>query len=77
MRSNFLTFKIIAIAILIALFWIGLVFITTLVSERQGYQQAFLREISQNNISPQTIISPYIRIPYNEIKTCLDDKKVA
>ncbi|KAF5278775.1 hypothetical protein FQR65_LT15583 [Abscondita terminalis] len=77
MRSNFLTFKIIAIAILIALFWIGLLFISTLVSERQGYQQAFLREISQNNISPQTVISPYIRVPYTEIKTCLDDKKVA
>ncbi|MEQ1308755.1 cell envelope integrity protein CreD [Acinetobacter bereziniae] len=76
MRSNFLTFKIIAIAILIALFWIGLLFISTLVSERQGYQQAFLREISQNNISPQTVISPYIRVPYTEIKTCLDDKKV-
>jgi inner membrane protein len=77
MRSNFLTFKIIAMTILIALFWIGLLFITSLVSERQEYQQTFLKEISQNNISPQTIISPYIRVPYSEIKTCLDDKKVA
>ena len=65
MRSNFITFKIIAIAILVALFWIGLLFITSLVSERQDYQRAFLKEIAQNNISPQTVISPYIRVPYN------------
>ena len=77
MRSNFITFKIIAIAILVALFWIGLLFITSLVSERQDYQRAFLKEIAQNNISPQTVISPYIRVPYNEQKNCLDEKKVA
>jgi inner membrane protein len=77
MRSNFITFKIIAIAILVALFGIGLLFITSLVSERQDYQRAFLKEIAQNNISPQTVISPYIRVPYNEQKNCLDEKKVA
>ena len=53
MRSNFITFKIIAIAILVALFWIGLLFITSLVSERQDYQRAFLKEIAQNN-APNT-----------------------
>ena len=52
MRSNFLSLKIITIVILVAIFWGGLFFITSLVSERQGYQQAFLKEISQNNISP-------------------------
>lgn len=46
MRSNFLSLKIIAIVILVAIFWGGLFFITSLVSERQGYQQAFLKEIS-------------------------------
>ncbi|MEG1273810.1 MAG: cell envelope integrity protein CreD [Acinetobacter sp.] len=75
MRSNFLSLKIIAIVILVAMFWGGLLFITSLVSERQGYQQAFLREISQNHISPQTIISPYIRLPYEEEKICLDEQK--
>ena len=75
MRSNFLSLKIIAIVILVAIFWGGLFFITSLVSERQGYQQAFLKEISQNNISPQTIVSPYIHVPYEEQKTCLDEQK--
>ena len=68
MRSNFLSLKIIAIVILVAIFWGGIFFITSLVSERQGYQQAFLKEISQNNISPQTIVSPYIQVPYQEQK---------
>lgn len=77
MRSSFLTLKIIAIVILVALFWVGLFFISSLVSERQGYQKAFLQEITQNNISPQTIISPYIRVPYLEQTTCLDEQKVA
>ncbi|BCU63383.1 hypothetical protein F941_03202 [Acinetobacter bouvetii DSM 14964 = CIP 107468] len=77
MRSSFLTLKIIAIVILVAIFWIGLFFISSLVSERQGYQKAFLQEITQNNISPQTIISPYIRVPYQEQTTCLDEQKVA
>ncbi|WP_010114954.1 cell envelope integrity protein CreD [Acinetobacter sp. P8-3-8] len=75
MRSHFLSLKIIAIIILVAIFWIGLFFITSLVSERQAYQQAFLKEISQNNISPQTIIAPYIQVPYQEQKTCLDEQK--
>lgn len=75
MRSHFLSLKIIAIIILVAIFWIGLFFITSLVSERQAYQQAFLKEISQNNISPQTIVAPYIQVPYQEQKTCLDEQK--
>ncbi|QXW26127.1 cell envelope integrity protein CreD [Acinetobacter johnsonii] len=77
MRSSFLTLKIIAIVILVAIFWIGLFFISSLVSERQGYQKAFLQEITQNNISPQTIISPYVRVPYQEQTTCLDEQKAA
>ena len=76
MRSSFLTLKIIAIVILVAIFWVGLFFISNLVSERQGYQRAFFNEISKNNISPQTIISPYIRVPYTELTTCVDDQKV-
>lgn len=75
MRSHFLSLKILAIIILVAIFWIGLFFITSLVSERQAYQQAFLKEISQNNISPQTVIAPYIQVPYQEQKTCLDEQK--
>lgn len=75
MRSSFLNLKIMAIVILVALFWVSLFFISHLVAERKGYQQAFLTEITQNNISPQSIISPYIRIPYLEQSSCLDEQK--
>lgn len=74
MRASFISIKLIAIIILMALFWIGLFFISGLVSERQGYQQAFLKDIAQNNISPQIIISPYIRVPYQEQGACLNEK---
>ncbi|NNP74385.1 hypothetical protein A7P53_02385 [Acinetobacter defluvii] len=75
MRSHFLTFKIIAIFILIGVFGIGLLFIQNLVSERQSYQQDFIRDISSTQIRPQTIIAPYVQVPYTEQKTCLDDQK--
>lgn len=76
MRSSFLNLKIMAIVILVALFWVGLFFISHLVAERQAYQQSFFNEISKSNISSQTIISPYIRIPYSEQTTCQDEQKV-
>ncbi|MFW1858632.1 cell envelope integrity protein CreD [Acinetobacter defluvii] len=75
MRSHFLTLKIIAIIILMAIFWVGLFFISSLVSERQAYQQNFIRDISTTQISPQTIISPYIQVPYTEEKVCIDEQK--
>ena len=77
MRSNFLTLKIMTILILVAIFWVGLFFISSLVTERQDYQRDFQKEISQTQLSPQTIISPYIRVPYLEQKTCLDEQKKA
>ncbi len=75
MRSNFLTLKIIAIIILTAIFWVGLNFISNLVSERQRYQQDFLQDIAQNHIRPQSIVSPYIRVPYQENRICQNEKK--
>lgn len=75
MRSNFLTLKIIAIIILMAIFWVGLNFISALVSERQQYQQDFLQDIAQNHIRPQSIVSPYIRVPYQENRICQNEKK--
>ena len=75
MRSNFLTLKIIAIIILMAIFWVGLNFISALVSERQRYQQDFLQDIAQNHIRPQSIVSPYIRVPYQENRICQNEKK--
>ena len=75
MRSNFLTLKIIAIIILMAIFWVGLNFVSVLVSERQSYQQNFLKDIAQNHIRPQSIVSPYIRVPYQQTKICQNEKK--
>ncbi|WP_174493494.1 cell envelope integrity protein CreD [Acinetobacter sp. Marseille-Q1623] len=75
MRSNFLTLKIITMMILMAIFWIGLLFISHLVSERQSYQQDFIRDISSTQISPQSIIAPYVRVPYSEEKVCVDEQK--
>lgn len=75
MRSHFLTLKIITIIILMAIFWVGLFFISHLVSERQSYQQDFIRDISTTQISPQSIIAPYIRVPYSEEKVCTNEQK--
>lgn len=73
MQRNFLGFKILAIAGLMGLFCIGLLFLSSLVSERQGYQQHFLNDIAQNQVSEQSIISPYIRIPYTKLAPCSND----
>lgn len=73
MQRNFLGFKILTIAGLMALFCIGLMFLSNLVLERQGYQQNFLNDIAQNQVSQQSIISPYIRIPYTQLSACSND----
>lgn len=75
MQRNFLGFKILAIAGLMGLFCIGLLFLSSLVSERQGYQQNFLNDIAHNQVSQQSIISPYIRIPYTKLVPCSNDVK--
>ena len=73
MQRNFLGFKILTIAGLMGLFCIGLLFLSSLVSERQSYQQHFLNDIAQNQVSEQSIISPYIRIPYTKLVPCSND----
>ena len=73
MQRNFLGFKILTIAGLMGLFCLGLLFLSNLVSERQGYQQNFLNDIAQNQVSEQSIISPYIRIPYTKLAPCSND----
>lgn len=74
MRKNFLGFKILAIGTLVGLFCMGLYFLSNLVSERQSYHQTFLQDIAQNQVSEQSIISPYIRIPYTHVAPCADDQ---
>lgn len=75
MRLPLFNLKIYAIIILIFVFYIGLFFISNLVSERQHYQQNFLQDISQSQISEQSIVSPYIRIPFELKKICTNEKK--
>lgn len=74
MRSQFLNYKILTLVILIALFYVGLILISSLVSERQSYQNYFLNDISQNQISEQNVISPYLRVPYKHTDTCQNEQ---
>lgn len=75
MRSQFLNYKILALVLLITLFYIGLMFISSLVSERESYQNYFIKDISQNQISEQNVISPYLRVPYKHTDTCQNEQK--
>ena len=64
MRRNFIHLKIGAILFLIFIFYIGLLFISNLVSERQSYQQQVINDIANEQIRPQQIIAPYLKLPY-------------
>lgn len=67
-----------AIGGLIFIFFFGLCYLSNLVLERKSYQENFLYDISQSQISPQSIVSPYIRIPYQYKGNCLNnDNKLA
>lgn len=74
MRSQFLNYKILALVLLVALFYIGLMFISSLVYERQSYQDYFIQDISKNQISEQNVISPYLRVPYKHTDTCQNEQ---
>lgn len=74
MRAHYIGIKLFVVMSLVLIAFIGLMFISSLVSERQSYQQDFIRDISQSQISAQTIISPFIRVPYQAASTCLNEK---
>lgn len=75
MRRNFINLKIGAILFLILIFYIGLFFISSLVSERQSYQQQVIRDIANEQIRPQQIVAPYLKVPYQVQTTCTDEQK--
>ncbi|TVT87411.1 MULTISPECIES: cell envelope integrity protein CreD [Acinetobacter] len=75
MRRNFINLKIGAILFLIFIFYIGLFFISSLVSERQSYQQQVIHDIANEQIRPQQIIAPYLKLPYQVQTTCTDEQK--
>lgn len=75
MRRNFINLKIGAILFLILIFYIGLFFISGLVTERQSYQQQVIHDIANEQIRPQQIIAPYLKLPYQIQTTCTDEQK--
>lgn len=75
MRRNFINLKIGAILFLILIFYIGLFFISNLVDERQSYQQQVIRDIAKEQIRPQQVIAPYLKLPYQIQTTCTDEQK--
>lgn len=77
MRRNFIYLKIGAILFLILVFYIGLFFISNLVNERQSYQQQVIRDIANEQIRPQQVIAPYLKLPYQVQTTCTNEEKKA
>ncbi|TCM68783.1 inner membrane protein [Acinetobacter calcoaceticus] len=75
MRAQNLGLKLLAILFIVAVAFFGLMFISGLVSERQGYHQDFINDISRSQISAQTVVTPFIRVPYPVKSTCIDDNK--
>ncbi|MEQ1312042.1 cell envelope integrity protein CreD [Acinetobacter sp. XH1639] len=75
MRRNFINLKIGAILFLILVFYIGLFFISNLVTERQSYQQQVIRDIANEQIRPQQLIAPYLKLPYQVQTTCTNEEK--
>lgn len=75
MRRNFINLKIGAVLFLILIFYIGLFFISSLVDERQSYQQQVIQDIAKEQIRPQQVIAPYLKIPYQVQTICTDEQK--
>ncbi|HDI2821532.1 TPA: cell envelope integrity protein CreD [Acinetobacter baumannii] len=75
MRRNSINLKIGAVLFLILIFYIGLFFISSLVDERQSYQQQVIQDIAKEQIRPQQVIAPYLKIPYQVQTICTDEQK--
>ncbi|MCT9461759.1 cell envelope integrity protein CreD [Acinetobacter baumannii] len=75
MRRNSINLKIGAVLFLILIFYIGLFFISSLVDERQSYQQQVIQDITKEQIRPQQVIAPYLKIPYQVQTICTDEQK--
>lgn len=75
MRRNSINLKIGAVLLLILIFYIGLFFISSLVDERQSYQQQVIQDITKEQIRPQQVIAPYLKIPYQVQTICTDEQK--
>lgn len=75
MRRNSINLKIGAILFLILIFYIGLFFISNLVDERHRYQQQVIQDIAKEQIRPQQVVAPYLKLPYQVQTICTDEQK--
>ncbi len=46
-----------------------------MVDERQSYQQQVIQDIAKEQIRPQQVIAPYLKIPYQVQTICTDEQK--
>lgn len=68
-----LLIKLSIIAGLCLFFGIGLTMIGSLITERQQYSEDVVREIAQQHINPQQVITPFIAIPTTITPKCSED----
>ena len=65
-----LLIKLSIIAGLCVLFAIGLNMIGSVIYERQSYSESVIREIAQQHVNPQEVITPFIAIPTTVTPEC-------
>ena len=65
-----LLIKLSIIAGLCVLFAIGLSMIGSVIYERQSYSESVIREIAQQHVNPQEVITPFIAIPTTVTPEC-------
>ncbi len=71
--ARFLTSKFVVIGFLVLLFMIGLTMLSSLVRERQQYNEDVIQGIGKDYVNPQTILAPYIVIPTTLKVMCKED----
>lgn len=70
-----LSIKLFIIAGLCLIFAIGLNMFSSVIYERQSYADSVVKEIAQQHVNPQEVITPFIAIPTTVTPECLIDTK--
>lgn len=73
--ARILTSKFAVIGFLTLLFLIAMAMLSSLVSERQRYNQSVIEGIGKDYVNPQTIVTPFIVVPTTISKACQNDIK--
>jgi inner membrane protein len=71
--ARLLTSKFAVIGFLTVLFLIVLAMLSSLVSERQRYNQSVIEGIGKDYVNPQTIVTPFIVVPTTVSQACKND----